>query len=344
MASFQKYKKRDGSIVWRTQLFVNGIRQSQTFDTKAEAKRWAAATEVQITINTGKDLNPNAASRTVEDVFERYAKEVSPTKRGKRWEQIRLISLGRTTLAKVPLSQLGPDHLAAWRDQRLKQVSSSTVRREMALISHALDIARREWLWLNQNHAKDVRKPPSPPHRTQRISDEDLQKLLDALTYVAGTTPTNKSQEVAVALLLCLETACRSGEILSLTRANVHLGQSYIHLPLTKNGSSRDVPLSNKAKQLIQLLLDRPAANGDLLFSIKPTVRDVLFRRAKTKAGLENINFHDSRRTATTRLATTFSPLELAKITGHKDLKMLLVYYSSSASELAEKLNRSPDH
>lgn len=168
MASFQKHKKRDSSTVWRTQLFIHGIRHSQTFDTKAEAKRWAMVMEAQALISPRPEGVSEAAvgERTVEDIFKRYAEEVSPTKRGERWEQVRLVSLGRSELAKIPLRELGPNHLAAWRDQRLRQVSAGTVRWEMALISHALDIAWREWLWLRENCAKDVRKPPTTPDTT----------------------------------------------------------------------------------------------------------------------------------------------------------------------------------
>lgn len=340
MASFQKSKKRDGSIAWRAQLFVNGIRQSKSFASKAEAKIWAAATEADILSNPNPSLSSHSSARTVEDIFERYAREVSINKVGCRWEQIRLRKISKSPLAKVPLSDLGPQHIAQWRDERLKVVSSSTVRREMALISHALEIARREWAWLNtMNPSKDVRKPSDAPHRKQRINPTELQALLDALGYRIGTHPTNKTHEVGIALLLCLETACRSGEVLGLKRENIHLEHSYIHLLTTKNGSPRDVPLSPAAKNLIQLMLDLPNSGDGRLFNVQPATKDVLFRRAKVKAGLEHINFHDSRRESITRLAAIFSPLELAKVVGHKRLDQLLTYYEKPATELAEKLN-----
>jgi hypothetical protein len=92
MASFQKYKKRNGSIVWRAQIFVKGGRYSKSFDTKSEAKLWAASVEADILSNPNR--NPSsisqASSRTVEDIFDRYSKEVSVHKIGCRWEQILL--------------------------------------------------------------------------------------------------------------------------------------------------------------------------------------------------------------------------------------------------------------
>jgi integrase len=133
----------------------------------------------------------------------------------------------------------------------------------------------------------------------------------------------------------------RSGEIMALGREHTHLDRSYVHLPLTKNGSARNVPLSTSAKDLIQLLLQRPPTEDGRLFKLTSASRDALFRKAKAKAGLDHINFHDSRREATTRLSEIFSPLELSKITGHKRLDQLLTYYEKSATELAEKMNQT---
>lgn len=53
---------------------------------------------------------------------------------------------------------------------------------------------------------------------------------------------------------------------------------------------------------------------------------------------IEGLRFHDTRREATSRMAKVLHPMELARVTGHKDLKMLMVYYQESASEIARKL------
>ncbi len=49
---------------------------------------------------------------------------------------------------------------------------------------------------------------------------------------------------------------------------------------------------------------------------------------------------HDTRREALTRLSKIFNVMELAKISGHRDLRVLQnVYYAPSADDLAEKLD-----
>lgn len=58
----------------------------------------------------------------------------------------------------------------------------------------------------------------------------------------------------------------------------------------------------------------------------------------RERAAITGLNFHDARHTAITRLAQKLNPLELARMVGHRDLKMLMRYYNESADEIAKKL------
>ena len=66
---------------------------------------------------------------------------------------------------------------------------------------------------------------------------------------------------------------------------------------------------------------------------------DALFRKARDKSKIENLRFHDSRHEAITRLAKKPDVLSLARIVGHKDIRMLLVYFNETAEELAHRLD-----
>ena len=74
-----------------------------------------------------------------------------------------------------------------------------------------------------------------------------------------------------------------------------------------------------------------------------PHNEDVLglrFRSACKALALPDLHFHDSRREAATRMGKKLSNvLELAAITGHRDLKSLQVYFDPDATELAAKLD-----
>jgi len=74
-------------------------------------------------------------------------------------------------------------------------------------------------------------------------------------------------------------------------------------------------------------------------FTVNSALHSVLFRRACIDAGVEGITFHDSRSAALMRLSKKLDILDLARMTGHKDLKSLMIYYRKTASELADQLD-----
>lgn len=322
MASYRKLKTG-----YRVELCVNGNRESGMFDTKAEAKAWAAKRETEL--RTGKKTTEKA--RTVGDILNRYAKEVTPTKRGARWERLRLNMVHRYPLARVKLSALVPADIAAWRDVRLTEVAPASVKRELVLIGSALEVARREWGWLEKNPARDVRKPTAPHGRDRRITEDEIFRICMALGYESGEAILTK-QRVAVAFLFAIETAMRAGEICKLRR--VDIAGRVATLPVTKNGKARQVPLSSRALELLSFLPD-----DDGLFCLSSDSLSTQFRTARIKAAIDDLTFHDSRHEAITRLASIFNPLELARIVGHSDLKTLMVYFNKSAEDMAKMLD-----
>ena len=62
------------------------------------------------------------------------------------------------------------------------------------------------------------------------------------------------------------------------------------------------------------------------------------FERAVERAGVADVRLHDLRHEATSRLAKRLQAHELAKVTGHRDMRMVLRYYHPRAEELASKL------
>jgi hypothetical protein len=151
MASVGKY--RDG---YRAQVFVKGQRDSKTFRTKREASSWAAIREVELREESAK---PVAEKKTLLDAMRRYARDESPKKRGARWERIRLAAFESILPAHLSLAEVTPEMLAKWRDDRLKVVKPGSVIRDIGLLSAVLDIARREWKWIEVNPLSDVRRP-----------------------------------------------------------------------------------------------------------------------------------------------------------------------------------------
>jgi integrase len=113
---------------------------------------------------------------------------------------------------------------------------------------------------------------------------------------------------------LALETAMRMREMYTLSTDQVSLPQRTVFLEKTKNGDKRQVPLSSIACVTIQ--------------------------RYEHQVGCPDFRFHDLRHEATSRLfeRTRLSDIQISRITGHKDPRVLRRYSNLRGSDLAAQL------
>jgi integrase len=315
---------------YEAQVARLGVRKSKTFRTKAEANMWIAETEKGII--RGKHNGPQ--DKTFADLLHKYGSTVSVTKRGKEWELWRVKAISNEPLGQVPLDELNQTHFVDWRDRRLEVVSAATVLRDWNLMSHALNIAVKEWKWLHDNPLRGVRKPKGNHHRERRITQDEIDRLLMALGYERDIKPEITSARVGAALLFAIETAMRAGEIVSLHWENVDLENRTAKLLMTKNGFPRIVPLSSEAIRI----LNHVRVDTESVFNLNIDKLDSWFRRAKKRAMIEDLHFHDSRAEAITRLAKKVDILTLARISGHRDLRQLQIYYRESMEDIAKRI------
>lgn len=325
MASIKPYK--DG---WRAQLYVSGVRDSATFRLKREAEAWAARRRAEI---LAEKNTPAGEKFTLSQALEKYRDEVSPGKRGARWEAVRLtamLSMPALPLS-LPIGEVSTPHFSAWRDDRLKTVKPGTVLREIALLSAVFDRARREWKWIDANPLSDLAKPAKPEHRDTVIGWSEIRRQLKAMGHRRGPCK-SASQAAARCFLLALRTGMRAGEITGLPWDRVEA--DYCVLPVTKT-RPRNVPLAPKAKRIIESMRGWDAA---LVFGISSQTLDALFRRYRDRAGLSGFKFHDSRHTAATWLARRLDVLDLCKMFGWSNPAQAMVYYNPTASDIAKRL------
>jgi integrase len=326
---------------WRVGICRKGTRTSATFDTHADAEKWAIRTEAAILAGAPAALIDMRKGVTVEALFEKYAAQVSPLKKGARWEKIRLQKLARDfPVFRLPIEEFDATGLCEWRDARLGALLSPyTINRELNLVSAVMNTALKEWripgLILNPVHA--VQRPKNPRGRKQRVSVIERTAIRDALGWDGTEPPADTKQWAAFAFMLAIETAMRKSELLSIRWANVHLDRRFVHLGDTKNGDERDVPLSTRAVALLRLLT--PGKPGQFVIKVQSGNLDSLFREAKRTAGCGHVRFHDSRREAATTMSKRLSNvLELAAVTGHRTLAVLKGYYEPDPGDLADKL------
>ena len=316
---------------WQVRVRRKGFPlEVKTFTTRQDAERWARSIELEM--DRGNYISRSEAeSTTLGDDLQRYIDDVCPSMRGGTEDTIRLRAMCRTRLAKLSMAALTPMAIAAYRDERLKQVAPGTVIRELAYLSAIVNHARREWGINITNPVASVRKPPSPQGRDRVLSAEEECRLLAALAPTGRRNPWLRPMAI-----LSLETAMRRGELLQLRWQNIDLASQTAFLPMTKNGTPRTVPLSRKA---VDLLRDLPRCIDGSVFPINAPAHHKAFERACKRAGLVDLHWHDLRHTAITRLATKLPNLiELAAVSGHRSLTMLKRYYHPSAADLAKKI------
>jgi integrase len=326
MAAFRKRKDK-----WHVQIRKSGTAPlTKTFTHKKDAQQWA--NEIERKIDQGLILELNHPDyETLSQILERYKNEITITKRGGHIEAYRLAKIMRDPIADIKLSQLSAMHIADYRDRRLKEVSACSVVKEMTLISLSLDIARKEWgVPMHSNVVRDVKKPQPKRGRDRRLSSEEHTVLLRSCSK-------SSNHWLTPLIIIAIETGMRRGELLSIAWEDVDLDLRVAHLDMTKNGSKRDVPLSSEA---INLLRSLPHDISGKVFPLTAASLRGLWNRACRRAGITDLHFHDLRHEATSRFFEKgLNVMEVATITGHKDLRMLQRYTHLRAEDLAKKLD-----
>lgn len=118
--------------------------QTKAFESKKEAEAWATVIESEMV--RGVFISRTKAERTtLAAALERYLIEVTPSKKGHAQEERRIKAWLEHPLARRSLASLTSTDFAKYRDERLKSVSTSTVTKELALISNLFTIAIKEW-------------------------------------------------------------------------------------------------------------------------------------------------------------------------------------------------------
>lgn len=276
-------------------------------------------------------------------MFDRYARERSAGKKGRRWEEIRLQRFKSDMANGKPLGdyligEIAKADLVAWRDSRLGKVQSASVKREMNLLKHVFVTATDEWELVQVNPMMKVKRPTSGRRRKRRVLPEEVEKITAALDLRSEPWVSDK-QITGAAFLFAIETAMRSGEILNMNNRDIN--GSVVNLRKTKSEHARHVPMTARAVEILKKV--RNGNNGADVhpFAIDSESRDSRFRSAVKKAKIDDLHFHDSRHEGITRLARRLEILDLARVTAHKNLNELLTYYEASGDELAERLNSS---
>lgn len=322
---------------FRVQVYVNKQRKSKVLRTRREAQAWGASMETEIRNEIGK--KPGEL-KTLRQLLERYRDEVTPSRRGQRFETLRINAmLAHPALPiELTLSDIGPDEIKPWRDARLRVVKPGTLLREIGILGSIFEHARVEWRWIAVNPVRDVKRPARPVHRKVVFGWRQIRAQLRAMGYRPRRPIRTMSQSSAVVFMTALRTGIRAGELCALRWSDVKELYCSVREGKTE-AATRDVPLTWKARRLLDKMAD---FDEEFVFGLHERTLDALFRRYRDRAGQEGYVFHDSRHTAATWMVRSrkgeISVLELCKIFGWTDPKMAMVYFNPTPEDLLKRI------
>jgi integrase len=343
-----------GDVSYKAQVRRQGHpAQAKRFASLEDAQKWKRSVEADIDRGAWVDKR-EAAKHDVGALFERYRKEVSPTKRGGDIEASRLLAFERDPIAKLNATTVRTSHVEAWLERRrVAGVSGSTMNRELNLMHHVFAKARQSWSVHIDNPVAGVERPENAKPRERRISAEELEAICAA----------SESLELRPVLRLAVLTAMRRGEILGMRWEHVDLKKRIVELQLTKNGESRRVPLPGEAVEIISALPRPVDENGKpvktgRIFKSEPHSLSTAMTRARERARkryvaqcikddtdadpnyLLGVRLHDGRHEATSKLVEAGADqMTTAKILGHKSLTMTMRYYNPSDEHLVAAMD-----
>jgi len=151
--------------------------------------------------------------------------------------------------------------------------------------------------------------------RIRWLSVEEEKQLLETLPKVDR----NHGEEIAALCEILLHTGCRRDEIRKLERSQID--GDYIRLWKTKTKRPRSVPLTDRAKELVDKYVP---------FNLSVTQIHRTWKKAQKEMGLENDRdfvLHTLRHTTATRLLdTTNNIVVVQKMLGHSKITTTLRY------------------
>lgn len=334
--------QRSGS--YRVRIFRKNDKPiSKSFGNEQEAIQWLKKTQAQLVLGLYEDEVKNHVNLKVgfSEAVEKYISAHSVYKRNHKTEAGILRILARRWEGRS-LSAINKQEIVLLKDNLLaKGRAASTVNHYLNALSQLYQIAINEWGLKVTNPITGIKRMSEPQGRMKRLSVEAESTLLACchelnLAYLADI------------IVVAIETGMRCGEILSMRWEDVNFINRRVLLRDTKNGDSRQIPLSSRVKVILEQLSSR---NADYLvfpycrWVIRRHYTRVVKQSAKAHKGVQNpftdLRFHDLRHEALSRLSDKgLNVMEIAHISGHRTLAMLRRYTHPCHETLLGKLDK----
>jgi len=308
------FKKNDS---WYIDYYVNGRRKRESVGpNKKQARTVLQKRKVQIAENKYLDIRRFGEIR-LNDMNKEYLEIYSkPNKRSYSRDETIIGHLDRFFAGKY-LHEITVVDIERYKRERLKQVSKSTVNRELACLKHIFKKAN-EWGKTDQNPPGKVRRLKTVSPRIKYLETEEIKALYNAaVSYLKPI------------ILTAVNTGVRKRQLLNLKWTDLDFRNRLIYLSDTKGANERKIPMN----QTVYLTLLKVPKNPNSPYVFchqngKPykDLRASLNKAAK-EAGIERPRFHDLRHTFASHLVMAGVDLKtVQELLGHKTIEMTLRY------------------
>jgi integrase len=310
---------------WHVQIRRSGHTQTRSFSHKTDAESWTRLIERKIDTGEINNTSAGSSSTSVGDLLKRYSEEVLPNKKSAKVETYIIRQFQRHRLETLLACEVAGPDISRYRDERLCLVKEGTVHRELSVLRHCFEVARKEWgIPLKTNPVSEITMPSPGRPRERRTTQDELSDL-----HLACSHPI-----LWQIITIAIETAMRRGEIVAMQWGHINWENGTLYIPDTKNGYPRTIPLTPKA---ITVLKELPQ-NEVHVMNITGNAIRLAWERLKMKAGVSDLRFHDLRHEAVSRFFEMgLSVPEVALISGHKDPRMLFRYTHLRAEDVGKK-------
>lgn len=317
-------EKRDRWVVTETH---NGQRHQRTFtgdrEGERQAREYAAKREAELNeaVFHGEVMG-RQPRRTFLEGLERWIDEYDVTSQIKAIRPVANYMGDRVLLGQETLDRAR--EMA--RDLRRKGRAQSTINNHIQVVKRVLNLAYREWGWLDRPLGDKLKKKSPKNERHVYLTTEDLSELLQAI-------PDQHSVEKKVIALAAL-TGLRQGELLSLEASNVHGGRILLRPDQTKSGKARVVPVPEDARPWLE----------ELPFATTYHRLRTVWEKARVAVGRPDLRFHDLRHSYASMLAQAGESMTTVRdLLGHSSLIVTSRYahmFDAGLDDIAARLPR----
>jgi integrase len=261
-------------------------------------------------------------------VCNRYMEHAKKSKRS--WER----DEETLKLARVFFKRKRVDEVTGWdverfKASRVKQVSKSTVNRELAVIKRLFTLAN-DWNLVEKNPVKKVATYRVEEKVMRVLSQDEEQKLIDAA-----------APHFKPLIIVAINTGMRRGEILALQWEQVDLHSQTITIKQSKNGKVRHIPINKKAQEAIESIPEPHTGHVFIYRGLPIKVVKTAFAGAVRRAGIPQCRFHDLRHTFATRLVLAGVDLAtVMQLLGHASISTTMKYAHPSPPHKREAVGR----